>query len=336
MAMDGVPLSSGGGSPALPCHGETFGKGTGQLVCLTYDKPLPMRLDRWLVQQRQEQSRARIQKFIEQGLVRVNGAITPRSKTPLRHGDRVEIWLLPPEPLDYLPPQPMDLHILYEDGELIVINKPAGLTVHPAPGHRDGTLVNGLIAHCPDLPGIGGKMRPGIVHRLDKDTSGCMVVAKSQAALMGLQRQIAQRHCSRRYLALVHGVLPQDQGRWDAPIGRHPVDRRKYAVVAGEKGKQACTHWQVLERLGPYSLVRFQLETGRTHQIRVHCSHWGHPILGDPLYSRCRHLPMALPGQMLHAMELGLHHPLTQEPMVFTAEPPPCFQELLRKLGASP
>ena len=318
--------------PSGTSDGAVFGSGAGQLVRLTYDKAHPTRLDRWLVQQRQDQSRARIQKLIAQQLVRVNGATTPRTKTPLRHGDRVELWLPPPEPLDYLPPQPMDLDILHEDAEIIVINKPAGLTVHPAPGHRDGTLVNGLLAHCPDLPGIGGKMRPGIVHRLDKDTSGCMVVAKSQAALISLQRQIAQRSCSRRYLGLVHGVLPREQGTWDAPIGRHPVDRRRYAVVPEERGRQARTHWQVLERLGDYSLVCFQLETGRTHQIRVHCSHGGHPIVGDPLYSRCRRLPMALPGQMLHAVELGLNHPLTQERIVYSAEPPPCFQGLLRCL----
>ena len=324
--------------PSCPSEvgdGATFGHGVGQLVRLTYDKPLPMRLDRWLVQQRQDQSRARIQKLIAQQLVRVNGATTPRAKTPLRHGDQVELWLPPPEPLDHLPPQPMELDILHEDAELIVINKPAGLTVHPAPGHRDGTLVNGLIAHCPDLPGIGGKMRPGIVHRLDKDTSGCMVVAKSQAALMSLQQQIAQRSCSRRYLGLVHGVLPQEQGAWDGPVGRHPVDRRKYAVVPEERGRQARTHWQVLERLGDYSLARFQLETGRTHQIRVHCSHGGHPVVGDPLYSRCRRLPMALPGQMLHAVELGFNHPLTQERIVCRAELPPCFQRLLRRLRSA-
>lgn len=312
--------------------GVTFSHGVGQLVRLTYDKPQPMRLDRWLVQQRQEQSRARIQKLIAQQLVRVNGTTAPRAKTPLRHGDRVELWLPPPEPLDYLPPQPMDLDILHEDAELIVVNKPAGLTVHPAPGHWDGTLVNGLLAHCPDLPGIGGKMRPGIVHRLDKDTSGCMVVAKSQAALISLQQQIAQRSCSRRYLGLVHGVLPQEQGTWDSPIGRHPVDRRKYAVVREGSGRKARTHWQVLERLRDYSLLRFQLETGRTHQIRVHCSHGGHPIVGDPIYSRCRHLPMALPGQMLHAVELGLNHPLTQERIICSADLPHCFQVLLRLL----
>ena len=308
-----------------------FGQGNGQLVTLHYGKPLPMRLDRWLVEQREEQSRARIQKLIGQQLVRVNG-VAARAKTPLRQGDTVEIWLPPPEPLAYLSPQPMALDPLYEDAELIVLNKPAGIIVHPAPGHRDGTLVNGLIAHCPDLPGIGGEMRPGIVHRLDKDTSGCIVIAKSQSALVHLQRQIADRRCRRSYLGIVHGAPAETTGCLTDPIGRHPVERKKYAVVSREKGRHACTHWQRLERLGDYSLLRFTLDTGRTHQIRVHCSHWGHPIVGDPLYSRCRRLPMALPGQMLHAAELGLNHPVTQERIVCKAEPPEVFRKLLAKL----
>ena len=312
-------------------HHPGFCQGIGKLVTLHYRKPLPMRLDRWLVEQREEQSRARIQKLIGQQLVRVNG-VTARAKTPLRHGDTVDLWLPPPEPLAYLPPQPMDLDLLYEDAELIVINKPAGITVHPAPGHRDGTLVNGLIAHCPDLPGIGGKLRPGIVHRLDKDTSGCIVVAKSQSALVQLQRQIANRRCRRTYLAVVHGAPEATGGCLTGAIGRHPVERKKYAVVEAEKGRQACTHWQQLERLGSYSLLRFHLDTGRTHQIRVHCSHWGHPIVGDPLYSRCRRLPMALPGQMLHAAELGLDHPVTGERILCAAEPPEVFRKLLERL----
>ena len=164
---------------------EGFGQGEGELITLTYPKPLPMRLDRWLVAQRPEQSRARIQKFIDAGCVRVNG-VAGRAKTPLRLGDQVELWMPPPEPLPYLIPQDIPLDVLFEDAHLIVLNKPAGLTVHPAPGNKDGTLVNALLHHCPDLPGIGGELRPGIVHRLDKDTSGCIVVAKSQEALVKL------------------------------------------------------------------------------------------------------------------------------------------------------
>ncbi|MCP9810282.1 RluA family pseudouridine synthase [Cyanobium sp. HWJ4-Hawea] len=309
---------------------SAFGEGEGELLGLEYPKPLPMRLDRWLVAQRPEQSRARIQKFIDAGYVRVNG-ITGRAKTPLRQGDSVELWMPPPEPLEYLKPEAMPLDVLFEDAHLIVLNKPAGLTVHPAPGNRNGTLVNGLLHHCPDLPGIGGEMRPGIVHRLDKDTTGCIVVAKSQEALVKLQVQIQKRIASRQYLAVIHGVPSADEGTVIADIGRHPIDRKKYAVVS-EGGRHACTHWRLVERLGDYSLLRFKLDTGRTHQIRVHCAHLGHPIVGDLTYSRCRKLPMALPGQALHAVQLGLDHPITGERLKFEAPLPEMFERLLAVL----
>jgi len=309
----------------------TFGEGEGERLTLHYPKPLPMRLDRWLVSQRPEQSRARIQKFIDAGFVRVNG-VTGRAKTPLRPGDEVQLWMPPPEPLPYLKAEPIPLDVLYEDAHLIVINKPAGLTVHPAPGNKDGTLVNGLLHHCPDLPGIGGEMRPGIVHRLDKDTTGCIVIAKSQEALVRLQRQIQQRIASREYLAVVHGVPLGEAGSINGPIGRHPVDRKKYAVVDAASGRTACTHWCLVERLGDYSLLRFKLDTGRTHQIRVHCAHWGHPIVGDATYSRCRKLPIPLAGQALHAVQLGLDHPISQERLVFEAPLPEVFERLLNQL----
>ncbi|HGY5548088.1 MAG: RluA family pseudouridine synthase [Prochlorococcus sp.] len=308
-----------------------FGEGEGELLTLHYPKPLPMRLDRWLVSQRSEQSRARIQKFIDAGFVRVNG-ITGRAKTPLRQGDEVQLWMPPPEPLPYLQPEAMQLDVLFEDDHLIVINKQAGLTVHPAPGNRDGTLVNGLLHHCTDLPGISGKLRPGIVHRLDKDTTGCIVIAKSQQALVALQLQIQKRIASRNYLAFVHGAPSGDQGTILGAIGRHPLDRKKYAVVSEEQGRHACTHWTLIERLGDYSLLRFKLDTGRTHQIRVHCAHIGHPIVGDPIYSRCRKLPVDLPGQALHAFQLGLDHPITRERMVFDAPLPDVFEKLLALL----
>ncbi|MFL0745749.1 MAG: RluA family pseudouridine synthase [Prochlorococcus sp.] len=308
-----------------------FGEGEGELLTLHYPKPLPMRLDRWLVSQRSEQSRARIQKFIDAGFVRVNG-ITGRAKTPLRQGDEVQLWMPPPEPLPYLQPEAMQLDVLFEDDHLIVINKQAGLTVHPAPGNRDGTLVNGLLHHCTDLPGISGKLRPGIVHRLDKDTTGCIVIAKSQQALVALQLQIQKRIASRNYLAFVHGAPSCDQGTILGAIGRHPLDRKKYAVVSEEQGRHACTHWTLIERLGDYSLLRFKLDTGRTHQIRVHCAHIGHPIVGDPIYSRCRKLPVDLPGQALHAFQLGLDHPITRERMVFDAPLPDVFEKLLALL----
>jgi 23S rRNA pseudouridine1911/1915/1917 synthase len=308
-----------------------FGEGEGELVTLTYPKPLPMRLDRWLVAQRPEQSRARIQKFIDAGYVRVNG-VTGKAKTPLRQSDTVEVWMPPPEPLPYLMPQEIPLDVLFEDEHLIVLNKPAGLTVHPAPGNKDGTLVNGLLHHCPDLPGISGKLRPGIVHRLDKDTTGCIVVAKSQEALVKLQVQIQKRIASREYLAVVHGVPAAEHGTIVGAIGRHPADRKKYAVVHDDSGRHACTHWTLLERFGDYSLMRFKLDTGRTHQIRVHCAHIGHPIVGDPVYSRCRKLPLALPGQALHAFQLGLDHPIHRERMLFEAPLPPVFEKLLALL----
>lgn len=310
---------------------SAFGEGEGELITLHYPRPLPMRLDRWLVAQRPEQSRARIQKFIDAGLVRVNGS-PGRAKTPLRPGDCVELWMPPPEPLPYLIPQPIPLDILYEDSHLIVLNKPAGLTVHPAPGNKDGTLVNGLLHHCPDLPGIGGERRPGIVHRLDKDTTGCIVVAKSQQALVNLQRQIQQRVASRDYLGVVHGAPQTESGTIEAAIGRHPIDRKKYAVVADDKGRLARTHWRLIERLGDYSLLRFKLDTGRTHQIRVHGAHIGHPIVGDATYSRCRRLPIELPGQALHAVALGLDHPISGERLSFEAPLPPAFTALLAAL----
>jgi 23S rRNA pseudouridine1911/1915/1917 synthase len=204
--------------------------------------------------------------------------------------------------------------------------------VHPAPGNKDGTLVNGLLHHCPDLPGIGGEMRPGIVHRLDKDTTGCIVIAKSQEALVRLQSQIQKRIASREYLAVVHGVPAQQSGTIVGAIGRHPSDRKKYAVVAEDRGRHARTHWTLVERLGDYALLRFKLDTGRTHQIRVHCAHWGHPIVGDATYGRCRRLPVDLPGQALHAVQLGLDHPISGERLVFEAPLPETFQRLLRAL----
>ncbi|MFN9659948.1 MAG: RluA family pseudouridine synthase, partial [Cyanobacteriota bacterium] len=183
--------------------------------------------------------------------------------------------------------------------------------------------------HCPDLPGIGGELRPGIVHRLDKDTTGCIVIAKSQEALVRLQAQIQKRIASREYLGVVHGQPSADEGTIVGAIGRHPVDRKKYAVVSDDLGRHARTHWQVCERLGDYALLRFKLDTGRTHQIRVHCAHIQHPIVGDPLYCRARRLPIDLPGQALHAAALGLNHPISGERLVFEAPLPEILEKLL-------
>ncbi len=243
------------------------------------------------------------------------------------------LWLIPPEPLSYLKPEKIPLSILFEDEHLIVINKEAGIAVHPAPGNKNGTLVNGLLNHCPNLPGINGKLRPGIVHRLDKDTTGCIVIAKTQEALVNLQKQIQKRIASREYVAVVHGIPKGDKGTIIGAIGRHPTNRKKYAVVPDASGRYACTHWELKERFGDYSLLHFKLDTGRTHQIRVHCAHFGHPILGDQTYSRCRKLPINLSGQTLHAIQLGLNHPTNNERMVFTAPLPNTFANLLKVLG---
>ncbi len=310
---------------------NAFGVGEGELIEITYELPLPMRLDRWLVSKRPEQSRSRIQYLINAGLVLVNFK-TAKAKTPLKKGDNIQIWMLPPEPLIYLKPEKLNLDILYEDQHIIVINKQSGLIVHPAPGHKSGTLVNGLLFHCKDLPGINGKLRPGIVHRLDKDTSGCMVVAKSQESLVNLQMQIREKIASRNYIAVIHGAPNTSEGKIVGHIGRDKINRLKYAVVDENSGRYACTYWQLIERLGNYSLMKFKLDTGRTHQIRVHCAHINHPILGDPLYGRCKKLPCKLNGQVLHANKLGLLHPINGNKMEFEAELPQEFKKLLKVL----
>ena len=312
-------------------HNSLFGQGEGELIEIKYKFELPMRLDRWLVSQRPEQSRTSIQNFINSGLILINYK-PAKAKTPLKQGDTVQIWLTPPEPLPYLKPEKMHLDILFEDKHIIVINKSSGLTVHPAPGHKSGTLVNGLLAHCKNLPGINGKLRPGIVHRLDKDTSGCIVVAKSQEALVNLQLQIKNKIASRNYLAVIHGAPKQNEGTILGNIGRHPNDRKKYAVVEENLGRYACTHWKLIEKIGNYSLMSFKLDTGRTHQIRVHCSYIKHPILGDPLYGRCKKLPCNLSGQALHANRLGLIHPINGNEMIFEADLPSEFQKLLKTI----
>ncbi len=312
-------------------NNSLFGLGKGELIEIKYKYELPMRLDRWLVSQRPEQSRTSIQHLINSGLILINYK-PAKAKTPLKRGDNIQIWLTPPEPLPYLKPEPMDLDILFEDNDIIVINKSSGITVHPAPGHKSGTLVNGLLAHCKNLPGINGKLRPGIVHRLDKDTSGCIVVAKNQEALVNLQLQIKNKIASRNYLAVIHGGPKQNEGTIVGNIGRNPNDRKKYAVVEENLGRYARTHWKLIERIGNYSLMSFKLDTGRTHQIRVHCSYIKHPILGDPLYGRCKKLPCNLSGQALHANRLGLIHPINGNEMIFEADLPHEFQKLLKMI----
>jgi len=290
------------------------------------------RLDRYLAQELPDLSRSRIQNLIEQGQVQVNDQVCTSKKVTVKPGDRITIKIPEAQPLD-LQPENIPLDILYEDDSVLIINKPAGLVVHPAPGHAGGTLVNALLAHCPNLPGIGGVQRPGIVHRLDKDTTGAIAVAKTDFAQQHLQVQLKAKTAHREYLGVVYGVPKTESGTVDLPIGRHPVDRKKMAVVSIEKGgRSAVTHWQIQERLGNYTLMHFQLETGRTHQIRVHCAAMSHPIVGDPVYSSGHSVGVNLPGQALHAWKLRLQHPVTGEAIEAIAPLPASLTTLLQVL----
>ncbi|UFP94064.1 RluA family pseudouridine synthase [Gloeobacter morelensis] len=290
------------------------------------DQPA-MRLDRWLAEQVADLSRARIQALIDQGLVLLNNRPC-RPRDLVHPGDAVALTIPEPEPLA-VEARPIALAVVYEDEELIVIDKPRGLVVHPAPGHSDDTLVNALLAHCRNLSGINGVLRPGIVHRLDKDTTGLLVVAKTDRAHQHLQAQIQAKTARRDYLAVVAGAPAETTGTIDAPIGRHPVHRQKMAIHP--KGRPAQTHWRVLERLGNFTLVQFSLQTGRTHQIRVHCLHKGWPIAGDPLYGSVK-VPVTLNGQALHAFRLDFDHPLTGERLTFESPMPAEMVKLLDAL----
>ncbi|MDF5721597.1 MAG: RluA family pseudouridine synthase [Rhizonema sp. PD37] len=298
------------------------------------------RLDRYLSQNLPDLSRSRIQQLIEQAAVQLNGEVCTSKKTTVKAGDRISLEIPAAEPLE-LQPQDIPLDILYEDESLMILNKPAGLVVHPAPGHSDGTLVNAILAHCPNLPGIGGVQRPGIVHRLDKDTTGAIVIAKTELAHQHLQAQLQAKTARREYLGIVHGAPKTESGTINLPIGRHPVDRKKMAVVPVEQGgRSAVTHWQLKERLGNYTLMHFQLETGRTHQIRVHSAQINHPIVGDLVYSSGRSVGVNLPGQALHAWRLRLQHPVLGEWIEVTAPPSQIFTKLLeilrRRVAISP
>ncbi len=265
----------------------------------------------------------------------------------VKAGEKIFGRIPVPEPVEYRP-EPIPLNILYQDIDIVVLNKPAGLVVHPAPGHGSGTLVNALLYHCPDLEGIGGEIRPGIVHRLDKDTSGTMVVAKNAEALEALAKQFKNRTVRKKYVALVYGEFKKDAGTIDLPIGRHPVHRKLMSTTT-RKGRQAETVWQVREQFPGIALLELTLKTGRTHQIRVHCAAMGHPIAGDPVYcppkaltgliKRNPTLPPAvsgrlkkLPRQMLHAWQLGFRHPRTDEFMSFESPLPEDMEELVIKL----
>ncbi len=289
------------------------------------------RIDRYLSQELSDLSRSRIQKLIEEGNVQINDTVCTSKKAAVQAGDRISLAIPEAIPLD-LEAEAIPLDILYEDDSLIIINKPAGLVVHPSAGHEAGTLVNALLSHCP-LAEIGGVQRPGIVHRLDKDTTGAMVVAKTDQAHQHLQAQLKAKTARREYLGVVYGSPRTESGTIDQPIGRHPVDRKKMAVVPEEKGgRPSVTHWRVQERLGNYTLMLFQLETGRTHQIRVHSAYIGHPIVGDRVYSSGHSVGVNLPGQALHAWRLRLEHPLSGNLVEVTAPLPGSFTTLLEVL----
>jgi 23S rRNA pseudouridine1911/1915/1917 synthase len=290
------------------------------------------RLDLYLSRQLPDLSRSRIQQLIEKGLVKLDGKVCESKKITVKAGEIVYVEIPNAIPLK-LEAENIPLDILYEDDHLLILNKPADLVVHPAPGHPDGTLVNAVLAHCPNLPGIGGVQRPGIVHRLDKDTTGAIAIAKTDAAFKHLQGQLKAKTARREYLGIVYGAPKTDSGTINLPIGRHPQDRKKMGVVAPDKtGREAITHWQVRERLGNLTLVHFQLETGRTHQIRVHSAEIGHPIVGDPLYSSARSMGVNLTGQALHAWVLRLQHPISQDWIEVTAPLPQQFTKLLDAL----
>ncbi len=284
------------------------------------------RIDKALSSQQSEWSRTQISNWITDGLVKVNGAVI-KAKYKVKAGDIVEIDVPEAEPLEVVA-EDLQLEIVYEDADVLVVNKPRGMVVHPAPGHMTGTLVNGLMYHCKDLSGINGVLRPGIVHRIDKDTTGLLMVAKNDVAHESLVNQLVNKTVTRKYTALVHGHIAHDKGTIDAPIARDPKDRQKQAVVDG--GKHAVTHFQVIERFGDYTLVECRLETGRTHQIRVHMNYIGFPLVGDPKYGPKKTIDFG--GQVLHAGVLGFEHPVTGKYLEFSVPLPEDFEQLLQSL----
>ncbi len=288
-----------------------------------------VRIDRYLSDQCQDISRSYLQKLLKEQSVLVEEKPV-KSNYKVNAGDRISLTL--PEIREpEIMPEEIPLNIVYEDKDIILINKPKGMVVHPAAGHYSGTLVNGLMFHCrSELSGINGVMRPGIVHRIDMDTTGVLIVCKNDMAHNSISEQLKEHSITRKYAAIVHGVLKDDEGMINAPIGRHPIDRKKMSINE-KNGREAVTHYRVLERFRQFTYIECQLETGRTHQIRVHMASIGHPLVGDSVYGPAK-CPFRLDGQTLHAGVLGIIHPRTSEYMEFTAPLPDYFEELLRKL----
>jgi 23S rRNA pseudouridine1911/1915/1917 synthase len=288
-----------------------------------------MRIDSYVAEVCENLSRSYVQKLLKDGEILVNGK-TVKSSVKVCVKDEIEVEI-PEAVKPEIVAEDMELSILYEDQDVILVNKPKGMVVHPAPGHLSGTLVNGLMAHCQDqLSGINGSLRPGIVHRIDKDTTGLLIVCKNDVSHNVIAAQLKEHSITRKYLAIVHGVIKEEQGTIDAPIGRHPTERKKMSINE-KNGRHAITHYRVLERFQKYTYIECQLETGRTHQIRVHMASIHHPLLGDMVYGpqKC---PYSLEGQTLHAAVFGFVHPRTGEYLELTAPLPEYFQTLLQKL----
>ena len=289
-----------------------------------------LRLDRFLSEELEDHSRSFLQKLIKEGLVTVDGKPV-KANYRLSAGQQVSVQVREPEEVN-IEPQEMPLDILYEDGDVCIVNKPKGMVVHPAAGHYRDTLVNGIMYHCQDsLSGINGSLRPGIVHRIDKDTTGALIICKNDKAHSCIAEQLKEHSITRRYRAIIIGNLSEDEGTVDAPIGRHPTQRKKMAVNRNN-GKRAVTHYRVLARFRGYTYIECRLETGRTHQIRVHMASIGHPLLGDTVYGPAKQAYPSLEGQTLHAMVIGFVHPTTGAYMEFEAPLPTYFAELLQKL----
>ena len=286
------------------------------------------RLDHFLSSKGGDTSRSYWQKICRRGYIFVNGEKQTKSGVKLKKGDKIEILIPPAETLE-VEAEDIHLEILHEDEDLIVINKPKGMVVHPSAGHYSGTLVNALLSHCKELTAIGDTIRPGIVHRLDKDTSGLMVAAKNERSLRSLAQQLKDRDVKREYIAVVHGAPPYPKGVINAPLGRDPRHRKRFAVVKEGKGRQAITYYEVIKKLHSFSLVSLKLQTGRTHQIRVHLAYIGSPVLGDPLYGP-RRSPYRNEGQFLHARKLGFIHPRNKKYLEFTREPGEEFKKICK------